>query len=251
MSGNLLRYNFVELDFKKLLVRFLRHWWLIVLTGMIGAAVAMLYSVYFITPLYRTSVTIYVNNVSGTKTTEYVSGSDLSVSAQLVNTYVNIVSSNTVLQKVSEYLGESEYTPAELRSIMTASQVGDTEIFKIYVSNTDPIIAARIANAIADVAPAEIQNILDGSSTKIIDYAKVPTERYSPSYRKNTVVGFFCGIAISASIIAALGLFDVRLKDTDDLQQLFQIPILGQIPEIEVTMRTSTDKTNGYSAMSS
>ena len=123
----------------------------------------------------------------------YISAANLATSQQLVNTYVNIIRSDTVLEKVVKN-AKLDYSAAEIRGMMTTAQVDETELFSVYISHPDPEMAAKIANAVATVAPGEIEEFVEGSSTKIIDHAKVPTSRYTPSYRKNTLLGCAAGL---------------------------------------------------------
>lgn len=221
----------MEIDLLRLFWVLVHKLWLILLVGVLAACIAFGFTKYCVTPLYRTSVTIYVNN-SRNSSTDSVTTSDLNASQQLVNTYVNIISSDAVLEKVVEH-GAFPYTAAELREMMSASAVSDTEIFRVYIVNPDPAMAAEIANTIAAVAPNEIAEIVEGSSVKIIDYAKVPTGRYSPSYSRNTLLGAMLGVVLTAGIIILLDLFDTRIKSEEDLERLFpDTPILGVIPDL-------------------
>lgn len=231
MSENRREMEF-QLDLWKLLQVYLRKWWIIALFALLSAGGMLFYTANFITPQYRASVTIYVNNTNrNNETLDYVSGSDLSTSQRLVSTYTNMLTSDTVLEQVIEATGQ-HFTPDGLRGMISAEQVGDTEIFKVNVRHTDPKAAAQIANAIAETAPDVIADFVEGSSTKIIDYAKMPTGRFTPSYKKNTVTGFIIGAAIAVALLTLQFLLDVRIKDENDLSDLFDIPVLGQIPDL-------------------
>lgn len=218
-----------QIDLLELLMIYLRKWWLIVLCGILTAGITLLYTYFCITPLYRAGVSIYVNNVRSGEYIENVTSSDLSTSKMLVNTYVNIISSNTVLEKVISEAG-LEYTPDQLRSMLSASQVNETEIFRVYITHPDPQEAARIANAVADAAPAEIEEFVVGSSCKIIDYAQVPQSRISPSYSRNTLLGGAVGVFAVVAVLTLFHFMDVRLKTEEDLEDLFELPVLGQVP---------------------
>lgn len=237
----------MEIDLQKLLMVYLKNWWIILLCGLIVAGGALIYSKQCITPLYRASVTVYVNNAKSSQTIDYITGSNLTASQQLVSTYVNIIQSDTVLTKVVES-GGLDYTPEQVRSIMSASQVGETELFTVSISHPDPQMAAHIANAVADVAPAEIAKIVEGSSTKIIDYAKVPQRRYTPSYSRNTMLGGLVGCVLAVGFVTLRYLLDVRIKDEEDLTQLFDLPVLGQIPAFT---QTASKQRYGYETQSS
>ena len=233
----------IEVDLQKLLLSYLSKWWLILLCAALAAGTAFLYTKYYVTPMYRASVTIYVNNSRSSETVDYISGSNLSTSKQLVNTYVNIIQSDTVLEEVVFSSG-LPMTPAQVRSVMSASQVDETELFKVHISHYDPEMAARIANAVADVAPAKIGEIVEGSSTKIIDYAKVPKSYYTPSYSRNMFVGAMIGTLLALAYTTVMYLLDVRIKDEEDLSQLFDYPVLGQIPVFNQTAKRSDYETS-------
>ena len=231
----------VEIDLQKLLLAYLRRWWLVVLCGLVAALGTLYVTANHITPMYRAGVMVYVNNSRSDQVIEYMSSSNLTASKQLVNTYTKIISSDTVLSKVVVDCN-LPYSVDQVRGMMTTAQVDDTELFQVFITHEDPEVAAQVANAIAEVAPAEIEEFVEGSSTKIIDYAKIPTSRYSPSYRKNTVLGGVIGVVAAVLYITLRYLLDVRIKDSEDMEMLFDIPILGQIPDFG----TSEVKKKGY-----
>lgn len=236
----------VEIDLLKLAAAFLRRWWLIVIFGLTGAGIALAYSAFVVVPQYRAEITVYVNNYRNAGAQEYVSNNDLNTSQRLVSTYTSMLTSDTILEEVSSATG-LDYSPAKLRGCISTKQVEDTEIFKVYVTHPDPNVAAEIANAIAHKAPDAIENFVEGSSTKIIDYAKVPGNRCSPSYTKNTVIGGLIGGVLILAILTIDFLLDVRIKNESDLSSLCDIPVLGQIPDFaEIEQRSSSSKNSYY-----
>lgn len=220
----------VEIDLIRLLFLYLRKWWLLLLCAVVGGGIMYLYTANFVTPMYQAGVTIYVNNIRSGQQIDYVSSSNLATSQHLVNTYINMIRSDTVLEKVADSTG-MDLSAGYIRSIMSASQVGETELFEVHISHPDPEMAAFIANSVADVAPAEIENFVEGSSTKIIDYAKVPEAPYSPNYRKNVGLGAAVGVILIVVILTVRDLLDVRIKREEDLMEGFGLPVLGHIPE--------------------
>lgn len=233
----------IEIDLQKLLMRYMERWWLIVFCGLFFAASAIFYTYQFITPQYKSSITVYVNNVRAGSQVESISSSSISTSKQLVQTYIRIISSDRVMDKAIEASGY-DMAASSLRSMMSATQEGETELFKLHISNADPEKAAKLANAIAEVIPTEITEIVEGSSTKIIDYATVPKYRYTPSYTKNTVLGGILGGVAALAFLTIQFLLDVRIKETEDLMQ-YDYPILGQIPNFE-QVSTKRNHKSGY-----
>lgn len=226
----------LEIDLQELLKAYLRKWWLIVLVAVVAAAAAFAYTRCCVDDMYRTSTTIYVNNFKEGEKMESVSTSQLSASARLVSTYINIVNSDRVMDKVSAELN-GDYTAAELKRMVSAKQIDETEIFAIYVTGPDASETARVANMLAKVVPEEIGALIEGSSARVIDMAKVPAARYSPSYRKNTVIGGVIGAVVVLAYLTLVFLLDVRIKSEEELSNLFQLPVLGQIPEFTSATR--------------
>lgn len=219
----------IQIDLLELFLVYLNHWWAIALSVIAAAAIALGITLFAITPLYTASASLYVNNSRTMDTTEITSTS-LSTSKMLVSTYMNMVESNTVLQKVVD-TADLGYTVEELRDMLSTSQMGDTEIFRISITHPNPVEAAEVANAMADIAPGELENFIVGSSCKIIDFATIPTAPSSPSYSRNTILGALLGGVVMIGILTVMHLTDVRIKAAEDLTKLFDMPVLGEIPD--------------------
>ena len=149
----------INLDLGKLLWHYLTHWMAILVSGLVMAVLAFFITTFFMTPKYRASVTVYVNNSLGYHSVTEVSSQGLATAQRLVNTYVNILQSDTVLKDVIQK-GDLDCSPQAVRAIMSASQVGNTEMFTVTITHTDPEMAAKIANTIAEVAPNEFLLLL-------------------------------------------------------------------------------------------
>lgn len=223
----------VEVDLREILRVCLRKAWLIILSAVVFAVAVYMYTAFFVTPLYITGASFYVNNSLQSGESQKISSSDLATSQRLVLTYVNIIKSDTVLEKVAAESGLN-LTAGQLRGIMTAESMDDTELFKVQISYPDPQLAAQIANAIATVAPGEISNIMVGSATKVLDYAKVPASPYTPNRARNTAAGALAGAVLAIAIIVIQTLMDVRIKSEEDLARFSPVPVLGVIPDFSV-----------------
>lgn len=231
------RPNEMEINIQELLITYIRKWWVIVLCVVLTATITLVGTIYFVTPMYRAGITVYVNNNRLSDDQDKVTSSDLSAAIHLVKSYMSIAESDCVLEKVASRLN-NDYTAGQLRSAIMTEQIKDTEIFGIYVVHADPHEAARIADAIAEIAPEEIQNVIVGTAAKVIDRAKVPTGRYSPSYTRNAVLGGAVGLLLALVYLTILHLKDNRIKDENDLTEMFQLPILGRIPVFEGSNRS-------------
>ena len=224
----------ITIDLGKLFKYYIKHIWSFILAAVAVAVASLVFTALLITPQYKAGVTFYVNNANSMQQIESISSSSLATSMKLVQTYVNIIKSNTVLNDVID-AGNLDCSPEYLRGIMTAEQVEETEMFTVSVSHPNAEMAAHIANSIAEVAPESIAGIVEGSSTKIIDYAETPQHPYSPSYKKNIVLGAMLGIIIVGIVQTLRYIFDMRLNDEEDIGAYFSAPVLGTIPSFEMS----------------
>ena len=222
----------MEIDVGELLKALVKKLWFIILCAAVLGVGVFVYTAGFVTPLYQAKVSFYVNNNNVGQSLAGISSSDLDTSQKLVATYVNILTSNTVLARVAEE-ANLDISAEKLRNMISAKAMGETELFEVYVTHSDPETAANIANIIADVAPTEIAEIVEGSSTKVIDRARIPVAPSSPSFTRNTVFGFAVGAFFAVVVIILQTMMDVRIKGEEDLRRICDAPVLGVIPDFD------------------
>lgn len=254
-----------EIDLVKLALVLIRKLWLIILVTVLFALIAFGYTKYFVSPEYESVSKLYVFNSTEKSTTGQVSSSDISTSKILVNTYIVILESNSVLDQVCititehqgqegfEYLGSEEYTPERIKKMLSASSINNTESFQIVVTATDPYVAKFINDAILYFLPDEIIRVVKAGAVEIIDTATLPTKPSSPSIVKNTALGGLLGFVFICAIIVVFSLLDTRIHSEDDVTEEFKdTPIIGVIPvfrgEREIRSSPSAQKNGGASA---
>ncbi len=235
--------QFEEISLKRLAEILLARISLIIAVTLIFGIVAFVYSETMMVPEYTSSVSMYVNNEKDT-TMNKTLGSDITASQMLVDTYIVIIKSDTVLNEVCRVLDEhgiNGYTADTLRTAITASSVNETEIFNVTVRGTNPQHTYIIANVIADVSPSIIKDFVEASSVKVIDYA-LEGRRVYPNIQNNTILGLLLGLFVSCGFVVLREMFDMRIKTEEELEKWFNIPILGIIPDIN----NPQNKRSGY-----
>jgi capsular exopolysaccharide synthesis family protein len=83
---------------------------------------------------------------------------------------------------------------------------------------------------------AEIQS----GNAQIAQVATVPTAPSSPKVARNTVLGGILGLLLGLALAFLLERLDRRVKDPDDLERIFKLPLLGMIPESPAYARHSS-----------
>ena len=229
----------MELNLQDILKTCLQRWKLIALCAIAGIVVALGITAFCITPMYQSSVTIYVNNNRVTEDKNNLSSSDLSASLHLVKGYMIVAKSDPVLEKVVAKLGK-EYTVTEVSNAISTEQIDETVIFMLKVTHADPEKAAHIAKVMSEVLPKEGPNIIEGTSARLVNTAKVPKDPSSPSYAINMILGAVFGVVLSVVYVTIAFMKDTRIKDENDLTDMFDIPILGRIPDLDSDFAGST-----------
>ena len=220
----------VELGLQDLLKFLAKRIWIILLCGLLLGSSMLLYSTSVLKPEYEASVSIYVNNASG-QDGGRISSSDLQAAMRLVATYINIIQSDTVLDKVIETCGVN-LDANQLRNMISAKSIGDTEMFRVTVRSHKPQMSMDLANVIAQIAPGVINQFIVGSTTQVIDWAKLPKEPCGPNYTLNTVLGVMIGFALAVMGLVIYMLVDTRIKSEEDINKICKIPVMGVIPNL-------------------
>lgn len=222
----------IEVDLGKIFYMLKKRIIFIILGTLITAVLAGGITEFFIEPKYSTSCTMYVySNADRVSTDSSIASGEITASQQLVNTYIVVLESDTVLDAVIEEL-DLNISTTQLLNMISCQQLNETEIFSVTVTSENAALAADIANAIADIAPDVIVDTIKAGGVSVIDYAKVPTAPSSPSFRRNIAIGAVVGLAVTFIAFFVYELFDTTITTEKDLEREFEIPILGSIPRL-------------------
>lgn len=238
----------IEIDLVRLGSAVLKRIWIVIISAILCGALALVGTVFLISPKYQSSALLYVNNTNTMSQAGMLAGvsyADITASKTLVDSYLVILHSRGTLLDVIEY-AQVDRTYGQVRSMISSSAVNETEIFQVVVTSTDPYEAEAIANAIAEVLPKRIASIIEGSSAKVVDYAVVPSAASSPSKSKNTILGALIGVLLSVGVIVLVELFDITLKEEEDIKRCSRYPILASVADMESSGRRGYYRSNSY-----
>ncbi len=237
--------EFYEIDLIHLLKALWSKAWAIALVAFICGGIAFSTAAFIITPKYEAETLMYVNNTSFSvgNTSVSISNSELSAAQSLVDTYIVILNSRATLNDVIKEANLS-YTYNELKNMLHAEAVNNTEIFSVTAKSEDPAEAELIANTIANVLPGVIASVVDGSDVRIVDYAVIPAEKASPSITIYTAVGLLIGFTVMCLIITIQTMTDTLIHSEDYLLETYEYPVLAVVPDL------TTAKSDNYSTYS-
>ena len=232
----------IEIDLSRLIEALLDKVWLVGITAILCAVIAFVGTLFFVTPLYQSSAMFYVNNssISLGEASVSISSGDISASRGLVKSYIVILNTRETLNDVIDYAGVNR-SFGQVKGMISAQAVDNTEIFRVVVTSPDPQEAERIADAIAHILPKRISSIIEGSSAKVVDSAVASSAPSSPNKTKNAMIGFVLGLALAAGFVILRELMDISVHSEDDIAQSCKYPILTSIPDMN-----GHSKSGGY-----
>ena len=223
------------MELKDYLRIFHKSWILIVactLFGVAGAAGAAIAT----TPQYVANTQLYVavQASAGAVTGDLVQGT--SFARQAVTSYVDVVNSAIVLDEVIEELN-LDLTAAQLASTITSVSPLNTVLIDVSVTNSDPELAAQIANSVGQNFSKVVVDRLEkpdgdaASPVKIetIQPAIVPTSPASPNVPLNIALGLLVGLAVGVGLAVLRSVLDTRVHSLHDIDLVTDAPILGGI----------------------
>lgn len=210
----------------------LTFWWFIVILAVLVGGATYTYFKISATPQYKSTAKLYINT-EGQQTSTDVSTSAITGAINLLPSYIEVLQSKTFLDKVSDDL-DNKYTYDKIVGMLSLEAVTDTNIVSINVKHSDSHVAYLVCSSIVNNAPSEMARVFGGGSTKLTEYPEEADEPEALHTMRNAVIGMIVGAIIAMVIIFLVNMFDTRVKSKDELIARYGIPILGEIPNLDV-----------------
>lgn len=162
---------------------------------------------------------------------EIFQGSQFTV--QRVKSYAPLVSGPDVLQPVIDEL-RLDLTVRELARKVSVTSAPETVLLDVSVNDPDPILAAKLADAIAAQLGDVIESLetarAGGPSNVRVSLARpadVPLHPSSPRTLLNLMLGAVAGLAIGLAAALVRHHLDTRVKTSDDVRAITHMSPLG------------------------
>ena len=225
-----------------------RRWWWLLLIGPILAGASAFYYSKQLTPIYRTSSTLLINQTQNPGVLQY---NDVLASERLTNTYAQLVTRQVVLDEVIKRLGLKVSEP-QLASRISVSAISNTQLLRVTVDDANPSVAAQIANTTAQAFIDDNTSSLGRPGTvTIAESANAPASPAKPNVKLNTILAAFLGLLVVGGIAVALEYLDDTIKGGEETEEHFGLPTLGVVRRIKNLMETGgpathTDASEAY-----
>lgn len=219
------------------------HIWLVLAAMVIGGVIAFSYTYFGINPTYEAASEIYV--VSASKDS-VINLSDLQLGTSLAADYQHLLMRRPVLETIVENLS-LDFTTDELSEMISITNPDDTRALRITVTSEDPILAAKIANEMAEEAVVYLPEVMESSSAPhIVEEALVPTKSVGPSYSRNTIIGALIGLVLCCAALVIPYLLNDTIVTPDDLVHNFGVYPLATVPRSDIQAKGRYGYGYGY-----
>ncbi len=219
-----------EVNLQTLLSAVIHRLWIVGIVSVLCAILTFMGTYMFISPKYSCYTAFYVNNSTSVNNVSVDLG-DISASKSLVESYVVILLTRQTLTDVIDY-ADVDVNYLDLRDMIKAIPVNNTEIVRVTVTCTDAEMAHKLASAIEYVLPNRISEVIEGSSAKVVDSAVVSYGQVGPDYSLNATVGFIVGAMLTIGVIVLRTALNTRVTSEEDINQNCNYPILAAVPNM-------------------
>ena len=235
-----------SIDLGKLAIYILKRIWLPILCAAIGFGF-MYWRSSKAPDTYTASGTMFVTNSNPNLVNYgYTNTSDISSAVQLVNIYSEVVNSETVMQRILEYRLETVEEDGEdqdvilsqkypglttdfIRKAIAMRSVNETPMVRVSCTTTSPQLSADICNAVLQVAPAAIKDVVGAGEAKPQDFATIPIFANRRNDIRKGIIGALIGIVLACFLLFILFLMNKRVGDADELRINYTPPVLASV----------------------
>lgn len=217
----------MEIDLRELYYVLRKKIIAIILTGLIFAGAAGVYSFFIAEPVYQSTARLYIT----TQSTSVTSLADIQIGTVLTYDYVELIQSRTLVEEVIVNLGlEEKESYGSIKSRLTVVNPEDTRILNISIEGPDPKENKALANEFAKVAKHKISEVMKTDEPSLWETAVSKGAPIKPQKTKNIALGLIIGIFLASLIVVVSHLMDDAIKTNDDAERYLDLMVLGTIP---------------------
>lgn len=214
-----------------------------VTAGLIG----FLLSAFIIEKQYTAEALLYVENTAE-KSQGGININDISAAQKLANTCQILFTTEEMYNQLNEVINNSSDTKwdkEKMDKMITVESVNSTEIIQITVTTNNPSLSVTVAEKMVELSQDEFMRVIEDGSIKVVSHASYSDDPTFPSVRKFTLIGLLIGLVVSYVIFLLAELLDTKIKEDDDLAQVYGIPVFAEIMDFEAAFGRANGK-GGY-----
>ena len=215
--------------------------WKLILAFVLGAVVAGVFTIFFVTPLYQSVASIYVVSASNDSVVDLT---DLQIGTNLTADYEELLLSDPMMESVIQNLGLDGVTVTQIRSMISISNPSGSRVLHITATNSDPALARDIANEMGELAEKWLPEVMDSNAPNYYSPSKLPISPSSPSLVRNVALGALVFLVVYAAFVVVRYMMNDTIRSGEEFERYFNITPLTEVPEVAGTGEESRGNSN-------
>ena len=216
--------------------------WIIVLVSVLVAAVFGGYSAFLTEDTYTSDASLIMSKQS------YSNSGDIDFVYKMLDACIEVINKENFLIKVSTMVktkyadlaleGGWDLSTSKISSVTNIKKLNSTQVFDVIVTTDDPMLSFAIADCVSNAIYEELPGLLPYPKGTIeftiVEDASIPTSPNSRNVFRNSIIGFAIGLVLALIIVFICSVVDVVIRDKKKLEDNFEAPVLGVIPDFEI-----------------
>lgn len=237
----------IDANVQKVLSALLKRWKLLLIFAVIGAILAAVFTARFTTLTYTSSIEFLAYAIDSNQELQDSTASaqqasetsKMNYAMKMLDTYIEVFKTNQFNQAVADQLNKvynTDYTAGTIKNAIMIEKVENTAMFLFTITTSDADLSYHIAQSLEVCVPDAMKNTNSGLvQASVEDPPLKATSAESMNYPQKCVIGALAGIFVAGLYAVLRDFLDVRIKGRDDLAERYNIPVLGSVPEFELS----------------
>lgn len=237
----------IDANVQKVLSALLKRWKLLLIFAVIGAILAAVFTSRFTTLTYTSSIEFLAYSIDSkqelqdsTAAAQQASEtSKMNYAMKMLDTYIEVFQTNQFNQSVADELNRvynTDYSAATVKNSITIEKVENTAMFLFTITTSDADLSYHIAQSLEVCVPQTMENTNAGLVNASVEDPPIRAKAAeSMNYPQKCLIGAVAGMFVAGLYAVLRDFLDVRIRGRDDLAERYNIPVLGAVPEFELT----------------
>ncbi|MCQ6275272.1 capsular biosynthesis protein [Bacillus sp. V3B] len=204
-----------EINLKEIFAIIKKRLWMVAALTILFAVIGYTYNQFSTTLLYQSSSRIIIKAGAEERTTLQV-----------------IMRDSTIMEKVAKEL-QLERSSGALAGQITVQSIDTSQVVSISVVDTDPEMAANIANTTAKIFKAEIPNIVGFKDVQLLSDAQVNPYPINDNGNRTMIISIVLGLVAGIGLVFFLDSLDDSIQSGRDVEDYLGIPVLGKVSKMK------------------
>ncbi len=204
-----------EINLKELYTVLKRRLWVIAIVTLLAAMAGIYFSQSAKTATYQTSSRIIIGADEESRKTLQV-----------------IIKDSTILDKVSKELRLNR-TSDQLAGQISVNSIDNSQVVSINVFDTNPVLAAKIADKTAEIFKQEVPTIIGKDYIRLLSRAKINSVPMNQNQNNKITLFLVFGLGAGIGLAFLLESLDDKIRSESEIETLLGLPVLGKVSKMK------------------